>query len=78
MKKCVLLLLCGLLIVTGCTMYRTEAPDEKGSDYMLYFRERDLSSAAGEGALRTERAQLPDLEGQDAQSVATVLMEELL
>lgn len=78
MKKCILLLLCGLLVVTGCTMYGTEAPAGKDSDYVLYFRERNLQSAAGEGALRAEAAQLPDLEGRDTQSVATALMEELL
>jgi len=77
MKKLILFLLCGLLVVTGCTVYGKEEPAEEGAEYALYFRERDLSSAAGEGALRTETVRL-DTENRDAHDVAKLLMAELL
>lgn len=77
MKKCLLILLCGLLIVTGCTVYGKEEPAKDDASYVLYFRERDLRSAAGEGALRTETIRL-DTEGKSAVDVAKALMNELL
>ena len=77
MKKLILFLLCLLLVITGCTVYGKEEPEEKGADYVLYFRERELSSAAGEGALRTETVRL-DTEGLSAADVAKLLMAELL
>ena len=77
MKKLILFLLCLLLVITGCTVYGKEEPVEEGADYVLYFRERELSSAAGEGALRTETVRL-DTEGLGAADVAKLLMAELL
>lgn len=77
MKKLILFLLCLLLVITGCTVYGKEEPAEEGTDYVLYFRERELSSAAGEGALRTETVRL-DTEGLGAADVAKLLMAELL
>lgn len=78
MKKCLLLLLCGLLIVTGCTFYGGEEVSESPAEYELYFRERELRSAAGGGALRAERVQIPELEHADAAQVARALMYQLL
>lgn len=78
MKKCLLILLCGLLIVTGCTFYGAEEEASSQSEYVLYFQERDLRSAAGGGALRTERAQLPEMDNPDAREVARALIYELL
>jgi len=77
MRKLILFLLCGLLIVTGCTVYGSEESAEKGTEYALYFRERELSSAAGEGALRTELVRL-DTENLAALDAAKLLMTELL
>ena len=46
--------------------------------YLLYFREGDLSFAAGEGALQTETIYLSAEETQDPQALAEMLMNELL
>lgn len=78
MKKCLLALLCGLLIVTGCSVYGQSDQKPEGTEYALYFRERDLSAAAGEGALRTETVRLPDMEQSAARDVAEALVQKLL
>ena len=77
MKKLILFLLCVLLVITGCAVYGKEEPAKEETGYVLYFRERDLSAAAGEGALRTETVRL-DTEGLSAADVAKLLMTELL
>ena len=77
MKKLILFLLCVLLVITGCAVYGKEEPAKEDAGYVLYFRERDLSAAAGAGALRTETVRL-DTEGLSAADVAKLLMTELL
>lgn len=46
--------------------------------YLLYFTVRDLTEAAGEGALRAVESDLPAVEGADAVSVAEQLLSTLL
>ena len=68
------LLACGLLCVlllSGC------AGEPVGDDYALYFRARDLRSAAGEGALQTERWTPPE-QDLDTAALAEAMMEALL
>ena len=77
MKQLILLLLCGVLVITGCTVYGGEKTAETGADYVLYFRERDLAAAAGEGALRAETVRLKG-EPQDAAGMAKALVNQLL
>jgi len=78
MKKWLLLLLCALLIVTGCSFYELEEQPADTGEYVLYFRERELRDASGEGALRTEGIHLPELLPHDAQSAAEALLLALL
>ena len=68
------LLACGLLCVlllSGC------AGEPVGDDYALYFRARDLRSAAGEGALQAERWTPPE-QDLDTAALAEAMMEALL
>lgn len=78
MKKWILLLLGVLLIMTGCSFYERETQSSDADEFVLYFRERDLSAAAGEGALRAERAQMSELPSHDAQAAAEALVAALL
>lgn len=57
MRKRIAALLCVLLLLSGCS-----GGAEPSDGYVLYFQERDLRSAAGEGALRTESVQLEPTE----------------
>ncbi|MEI3361762.1 MAG: hypothetical protein V8R75_03810 [Oscillospiraceae bacterium] len=66
MRKRIAALLCVLLLLSGCS-----GGAEPSDGYVLYFQERDLRSAAGEGALRTD-----DLEPTEAP--ARALLEALL
>ena len=78
MKKWLLILLCGLLVITGCSFGGQEKQQPDGGEYTLYFCRRDLSSAAGEGALQAETVHLPDLEGAAASEVAAALVHKLM
>lgn len=59
--------------LTGC---RQEPSDEV--PYLLYFREGDLSLAAGDGALQTETIYLSPAETADPLRLAEILLSELL
>lgn len=52
---------------------RLQRGAEPSDGYVLYFQERDLRSAAGEGALRTESVQL-----EPTEAPARALLEALL
>lgn len=75
-KRMAWLLLC-LLLISGCTLYGTNE-EETVETYALYFLERDLKSAAGEGALRAESAQVSKTEELDTFQVAEQLVNDLL
>lgn len=68
MRKRIAVLLCVLLLLSGCS-----GGAEPSDGYVLYFQERDLRSAAGEGALRTESVQL-----EPTEAPARALLEALL
>ena len=68
MRKRIAALLCVLLLLSGCS-----GGAEPSDGYVLYFQERDLRSAAGEGALRTESVQL-----EPTEAPARALLEALL
>lgn len=72
MKKLAVLLL-ALLTLTACGQ-------EDGAEipYLLYFQEGELGFAAGRGALQTETLYLAPEETQDPQSLAELLMAQLL
>lgn len=76
MKQMIALLLCGLMLLSIAACGGTR-PEEIPS-YDLYFMEADLKEANGRGALRTEAAYLPELEGADPEETAEGLMEALL
>ena len=77
MKKRFFCLLLCLIIVSGCTLYGT-SEEEPAETYAVYFLERDLKSAAGNGALRAESAQLSKSEEVDTLQAAEQLMNDLL
>lgn len=76
MKKLLVSLLCGLLLLPCCACGGTET-EEEGA-YVLYFMKTDLKEAAGSGALDTETVYLRDLEGAAPAEVAEALLTELL
>ena len=75
MRRRIMGLLCGLL----CCLTLAGCGGDGGTrdDYALYFRVRDLETAAGGGALRTETMPAPE-EELDTASLAETLMEALL
>lgn len=81
-KGLVLFLLLYVLLLPGCS--RQDTADTVSPAYDLYFLERDLQTAAGGGALRTENTWLTEIawikeeEKPDTQRVVEALLEELL
>jgi len=71
------LLLSIMLLTAGCSGEAEEIPAEK-ADHVLYFMERELTSAAGGGALRAEPVQLNNEEIEDTTQVIEWLVETLL
>ena len=69
MRRWLTALLC-ILLLSGCG-HTGDTQD----GYVLYFQERDLRSAAGAGALRTESVQLT---GETTEELARLLVEALL
>lgn len=78
MKKRMLALLCCVLLILSCVWYGSADEVEPEETYVLYFQERDLTAAAGGGALRRIGAQLTDTTGMDNEAIAETLMIELL
>ena len=78
MKKRYLGLLLLLILISSCAWYHPEEEQVEEPPYVLYFRERNLSAAAGEGALRREGADLIDTTGMETQEIAEALVIELL
>lgn len=76
MKKLLISLLCGLLLLSCCACRGAERADETA--YVLYFMKADLKEAAGSGALDTETIYLQDLEDAEPSQVAEALLTELL
>lgn len=77
MKKRLILLLCGIYLITGCAHQQAAGP--KGEDvYELYFLAEELKSVSGDGALQAERIHLPQAEEMDTQAMAEFMMQELL
>ena len=74
-----MLALCALLaVLTGCT-YAAVAGRQEAESYDLYFREKDLTAAAGGDALRAEQIYLPaDISREDTARMAEELLTELL
>ena len=66
-----MLALCALLaVLTGCT-YAAVAGRQEAESYDLYFREKDLTAAAGGDALRAEQIYLPaDISREDTARMA--------
>ena len=75
MKRMLSILLCSILLLTGCSASQTENTPE-GTPYQLYFLVRDLTTAAGDGALRAETTYLA--EQVSLRQTAVMLMEDLL
>ena len=71
--------LCALLtLLSGCT-YAAVTSRQDQESYDLYFRERELSAAAGGDALRTEQVYLPEeIDREDTLQTAQALLEMLL
>lgn len=78
MKKRYLALLACVLLISSCAWRGTETKSEAEAPYVLYFQERDLESAAGNGVLRREYADLRETEGLDSERIAKALVVELL
>ena len=78
MKKRYLALLACVLLISSCAWYDPVEEAEAESPYVLYFQERNLEQAAGEGALRRELADLTETEGMETDQIAEILMVELL
>ena len=78
MKKRYLGLLLLVILISSCAWYHPEEEQVEEPPYVLYFRERNLSAAAGEGALRREGADLIDTTGMETQEIAEALVIELL
>jgi germination protein M len=78
MKKLTVLLLAGaILLATGCAYMTAEQKPEE-QQYLLYFREADLSASVGGDALRAEYAVLEDTDTSDVEAMATALMTKLM
>ena len=73
-----MLALCALLaVLTGCT-YAAVAGRQEAESYDLYFREKDLTAAAGGDALRPETRRLEGAESWNDAFLARQLMTELM
>ena len=68
--------LCALLtLLSGCT-YAAVTSRQDQESYDLYFRERELSAAAGGDALRTEQVYLPEeIDREDTLQTAQALLD---
>lgn len=79
MKKLLTLFLAALLLTSGCAPAE-ETPPEGQVGYDLYFREADLTSAAGQSALRAEQIFLPAETADEigTQKTAEYLVQKLL
>ena len=73
MKRLLTLLLCGLLLLTGCAY----AAINSQNSYRLYFREANLRSAVGTDALQSVSVQLKE-SPEDPAELASLLLERLL
>lgn len=73
MKRCTCWFLLLLFLLTGCAGNSTEE-----IPYLLYFREADLSFAAGGGVFQTETLYLAEEEASDPLHLAETLLTELL
>ena len=78
MKKRYLGLLLLVILISSCAWYHPDEEPVEEPPYVLYFRERDLTAAAGEGVLRREGADLIDTAGMDTEEIAEALVIELL
>ena len=78
MKKRYLALFLCVLLIGGCFLYHPREETVEEPLYVLYFRERDLTAAAGEGVLRREAADLKDTTGMTTDEIAEALVIELL
>ena len=78
MKKRYLALFLCVLLIGGCFLYHPREDAVEEPLYVLYFRERDLTAAAGEGVLRREAADLKDTTGMTTDEIAEALVIELL
>lgn len=72
-----LMVLC-LVLVCGYILYGTADEPAQEDQYAVYFRERDLTSVPGGGALRAENVWLQDAETADTQTLASMLIRTLL
>lgn len=78
MKKRYLVLLLLAILIGGCIWYHPDEAPAEEPPYVLYFRERNLTAAAGEGVLRREGADLVDTTGMETEEIAKALIIELL
>lgn len=78
MKKRYLALLACVLLISSCAWQNTDEEETIESPYVLYFQERNLETAAGEGVLRREAADLIETETMDTSQIAETLVVELL
>lgn len=78
MKRLLALLLCCLLLASGCALRQGTAEQAEEAAYTLYFVKKDLGEAPGGGALDTETVYLQDLEEAEPRQVAEALVTELL
>jgi germination protein M len=78
MKKQYLVLLVVILLISNCVWQGTGGEPETEAPYVLYFQERDLENAVGDGVLRREASSLQETEGTDAEQIAKALVLELL
>lgn len=78
MKKRYLALLACVLLISSCAWQNTDEEETTESPYVLYFQERNLETAAGEGVLRREAADLIETETMDTSQIAETLVVELL
>lgn len=78
MKKRYLVLLVFVLLISSCAWQETGEESETEAPYVLYFQERDLENAVGDGVLRREAASLRETEGSNTERIAKVLVMELL
>lgn len=76
MKRFLSVLLCFVLLMTGCARFAAEKTPE-GTAYHLYFLAKDLDGVSGDGALQAETIYLQESD-TDAYHLAKVLMQELL
>jgi germination protein M len=75
MKRCAVLLMAFFLLLVLGYAWHDAAVEEDSGGYLLYFQERNLETASGGGALRTENVQLPEA---DTQETAELLLKNLL